>query len=214
MVGLSSLGWKFQSKASRPFLAQTAVGDAALDAPFELGGHLGGEEVLEHDRGPGLLARLARASRSSRWVFLHVGQSEEDEVSSESLVNEVSVRGRVTSAAGSFGHGVSCHCRRGLRRRARDRPEAVVLGEVARPGALLAERVGDAAGGLGGDVLVERARRGARGEDALTAWCSKAPKRAAWRRAASRSAVVKRSRSTRYSLARLRPPYPRLGRRS
>ena len=45
--------------------------------------------------------------------------------------------------------------------------EAVVLGEVAWLGARMAERVGDAAGGLGGDVLVERARGGAGGEDAL-----------------------------------------------
>jgi hypothetical protein len=37
-------------------LAQAAGGDAACDAAFELGGDLGGEEVLEQRRVPGLLA--------------------------------------------------------------------------------------------------------------------------------------------------------------
>lgn len=44
--------------------------------------------------------------------------------------------------------------------------ESVVLGEVARGGARLAEREGDAADSLLGDVLVEGARGGASGEDA------------------------------------------------
>ena len=44
--------------------------------------------------------------------------------------------------------------------------ESVVLGEGARGGARLAEREGDAADGLLGDVLVEGARGGASGEDA------------------------------------------------
>ena len=53
---------------------------------------------------------------------------------------------------------------RGGRKGAR---EAVVLGEVAGPGARGAEGFGDSPDGLLGDVFVERAGGGARGHDAL-----------------------------------------------
>jgi hypothetical protein len=45
--------------------------------------------------------------------------------------------------------------------------QTVVFGQVARHGARLAERLFDATRGLLGDVLVERARRRAHGQDTL-----------------------------------------------
>lgn len=54
----------------------------------------------------------------------------------------------------------------GRRGRGGDR-QAVVLGEVARLGARVTERLLDVARGLFGDVLVEGARHRTHGEDAL-----------------------------------------------
>ena len=86
-------------------LAQAAGREAALDAAFELGSDLGAEEVLEQRGGPGLLA--GGPGEQVVEVAVEVGQPEEVEVSSESLLGEVSVGGRIVSAARSLGHEVS-----------------------------------------------------------------------------------------------------------
>lgn len=85
-------------------LSETARGDAASDARFELGGDLGAEDVLEQDGGSGALAgspgqELIGASQA-------VGQTEEAEVSSESLGKGVIGERRVEPAAVSSGHEV------------------------------------------------------------------------------------------------------------
>ena len=86
-------------------LAQAAGGDAAGDAPFELAPDLGAEDVLEERGGACPLA----GGPGEQFIELAegVGQSEEDEVPSESLEGEVGIRGRVACVAGSFGHEVS-----------------------------------------------------------------------------------------------------------
>jgi hypothetical protein len=90
----------------RLLLAQAARRDAARDAPLELARDLGGEDVLEQRRGAGALACGPREQLVE--ALVDVRQSEEEEVSSESLEGEVCVvSGRVVSAAGSFSHGVS-----------------------------------------------------------------------------------------------------------
>ena len=164
---MSSEGWKFQSKASRVLCSRRPlVAMRRAMRPSSLLADLGAEDVLEQGGGPGLLA--GGPGEQLVEVAEGVGQAEEDEVSSESLEGEVVVGGRVASAAGSFGHGVS------LLSSARAAPEGSGAPgrrsySVRSRGSVrvLSERVGDAARGLLGDVLVERAGRGAGGEDAL-----------------------------------------------
>ena len=85
-------------------LSETARGDATRDARFELGSDLGAEDVLEQDGGAGSLA--GGPGQELIGVSEAVSQSEEAEVSSESLGNGVIGEGRVEPAAVSSGHEV------------------------------------------------------------------------------------------------------------
>ena len=166
---LSSVGWKFQSKASR-VLRSTQAAVAMMRRAMRasrLVVDLGGEDVLEQGGVAGSLAggpgeQLVEVSRGCG-----SGRGSRGVGAVARGVRSASSAERSCHAAGSSGHEV-CHrwARRRWRRGAADgEREGVVLGEVARGGDGLAERVVDAPGGVLGDVLVEgargwRARRG------------------------------------------------------
>jgi hypothetical protein len=104
--GLVEVGLEVPVEGFEGLLLAEAAGDeSTLDAGFELAAHLVAQEVLEQRGG----ARALAGGPGELLVELGegVGQSEEGEVSSESLDDEVVADGRVVAAAGSLGHEVS-----------------------------------------------------------------------------------------------------------
>jgi len=101
--GLVEIGLEVPVKSLEGLmLAKPAVGEAAGEPALELVVDLGGEDGLEERSGTFLVTRGGGEQRVE--VAAGVGQSEEGEVSSESLCGEVVSLGSVVSAGGSSGH--------------------------------------------------------------------------------------------------------------